>query len=96
MSGTSASLDVPTGTGSGAALEDGRVVSIAELKRQRANVTERQLQIKAQLAEMRRLWVCEQIHGDMRLKAALEAELAQLDLQRFQVMREIKLRGGAA
>lgn len=62
-----------------------------QLKQRRDAITTRQLQIAADLAEMKRAWLAEGQQTDQGKRATLEAEHATLELERHELRLVLEL-----
>lgn len=62
-------------------------MKISEAKERREQIIERELAITAELAEMKRKYIVNKLDGDFTLRVTLEAELAQLAVEKHALTR---------
>lgn len=64
-------------------------MKLSEAKERREQIIERELAINAQLSEMKRAYIVEKVPGDFAARTTLEAELAQLAVEKHALTRAL-------
>ena len=64
-------------------------MKLSDAKARRDVLVVRELEIRAQLADMKRAYIVDKVESDFALRTTLESELANVSLEKHQMIRRV-------